>query len=274
MKIRHGFTLLELILVLAIIAVLIGLLLPAIAKVRESGLRVESMNNLRQIGLGMHHVASGHGGLLPAVDSPPGGLNYQLSPWVFLLSHIDESAYRAYRETTTHYAIIKLYHSPMDPTVPTSIRIGHMACSYALNATALADSPRLPATFTDGTSNTVIVAEHYSHGCDGRTYLMHDWQSPHGAGRRATFADRGDIQPATTGFPPVSRCDIAGYHHTFQVRPSLSECRPDMAQTPHSSGMLAAMADGSVRTLARGMAETTYWAAITPNGGETLGGDW
>jgi hypothetical protein len=38
--------------------------------------------------------------------------------------------------------------------------------------------------------------------------------------------------------------------------------------------MLVALADGSVRTLAPSMSEYTYWAAVTPAGGETLGTDW
>jgi prepilin-type N-terminal cleavage/methylation domain-containing protein/prepilin-type processing-associated H-X9-DG protein len=52
---RRGFTLIELLVVIAIIAVLIALLLPAVQAAREAARRAQCVNNLKQIGLGLHN---------------------------------------------------------------------------------------------------------------------------------------------------------------------------------------------------------------------------
>ena len=52
---RFGFTLIELLVVIAIIAVLIALLLPAVQAAREAARRAQCVNNLKQIGLGLHN---------------------------------------------------------------------------------------------------------------------------------------------------------------------------------------------------------------------------
>src|SRR5271170_7292245 len=82
---RLGFTLIELLVVIAIIAVLIALLLPAVQAAREAARRAQCVNNLKQLGLGMHNYHSATGAFPPGCDSTNGYLGTafpnNLSSW-------------------------------------------------------------------------------------------------------------------------------------------------------------------------------------------------
>ena len=66
MKRNRGFTLVELLVVIAVIGVLVGMLLPAVQMVRESARRIECSNNLKNAGLAVHNYESGKKQIPPA----------------------------------------------------------------------------------------------------------------------------------------------------------------------------------------------------------------
>lgn len=196
LMLRKAFTMVELIVVVGIISILIALIIPAVMQIRAAADRTSCQNNLRQIGVALHHYHADNGRLppLPADSSPLAFLsskdpNVSLGWMALLLPYIEQDALwaktvQAFRQDSVihhnpphvaYSAIIPLYICPADnrlkePLIPTrrarfTSFASYMGVSGKLEFTkmlpgVLGNAPGMRLSdIKDGTSNTVMAGE-------------------------------------------------------------------------------------------------------------------
>jgi prepilin-type N-terminal cleavage/methylation domain-containing protein len=161
-----GFTLIELILVLVMLAVVAALLLPAFSRGREAADRTQCRNNLKQIGLALHNYHDEYGELPPAYTVDADG--NPLHSWrTLLLPYLDK------KDLYGRLDLTKPWNAPENASVFESERLFPFQCPSVkiseFETTYLAivsdDSclrPKKSLAFldiADGTSNTMCIVE-------------------------------------------------------------------------------------------------------------------
>lgn len=119
---RSAFTLIELLVAIAIIATLIGLLLPAVQRAREAASRAKCQNNLKQIGLAAHSYHSAHHRFPAGATGAPSQLSVQgqLLPFLEQQSRYDrfDLSVSAHGTPTNYYGRVGDISALMCPSDP------------------------------------------------------------------------------------------------------------------------------------------------------------
>lgn len=87
LSLRAGLTLIEMLVVICIIGILVALLLPAVAGVREMSRRASCKNHLRQFGVALANYESVHGRFPSGIDPPVSGT----SPHYAMLPYLEQA---------------------------------------------------------------------------------------------------------------------------------------------------------------------------------------
>jgi prepilin-type N-terminal cleavage/methylation domain-containing protein/prepilin-type processing-associated H-X9-DG protein len=255
---RNGFTLTELILVIIIIAILIGLLLPAVRRVREPAERMACQNNLKQLMLAFHSFQSTRTSdtyaaeVLPAGCIGPGATPEERLSWmVALLPFLEQDS--LYRQIDLE----KGYAGNL-PAVQTSIRT--FLCPAWKEA-----APGEAVTHYVAMSGIGLDSATRPAGASGNGFMGYD--------RLTSWAMIKDGTSQTIALMET-RCSLGPW-----ARGGSSNLRGfDPADVPlygdqrpfggHPGGMNAAMADGSIRFIRSSIDPSKLAAAITIDGGE------
>jgi prepilin-type N-terminal cleavage/methylation domain-containing protein/prepilin-type processing-associated H-X9-DG protein len=282
-KSRRAFSLIELLVTIAIIAVLIGLLLPAVQKVRDSANRTYCTNALNQIGLGLHQYHDIYGAFPPAIaqTSPPD--KYQYLSWLArILPYVERPD--LYAEMQTAFAsqgnspnafgsphtqvrsrIVPLYRCPADDrqylglvsgstTIALTGYLGVNGGNLRSYDGVLYWNSRVAFTdITDGTSNTLAAGERPPNWDLQGGWWYAGTGQPDRAFTPTGFTGSCDV---TLGAAELNVRNLDAVHNACPLGPY--NLRPGTMQEPcdmfhfwslHSGGSNFLFADGSVRFL-------------------------
>jgi hypothetical protein len=293
--------------VIAIIAILIALLVPAVQKVRDAAARIQCTNNLKQVVLATHNLYGTYKSL-PPLGAPDGwtattlaAAPYNGVPWMIfnhLLPFIDQTPlYNAQTKGNVppgiycggQYATpVPAFLCPSDPSTQNGLSMttngganGFAVTNYAANYFVFgnpggnSDSERMQgrntfASIPDGTSNTIFFGEVY--GSCGLS-----------AGNPASSQTAAALwADSTVPWRPVmchntgNKTLNGGYAPCamFQIQPQMFvTCDPSIGQSGHSAGMNCGIGDGSVRFITRTISVPNWVAACDPRDG-AVPSDW
>jgi len=266
---RRAFTLLELLVVMAIIGVLAGLLFGAVQRVRESAARTHCTNNLRQAGLALHGYHGQHQ-VFPSGVSYRGGKDPQpFMGWqARLLPFIEQEAlWRTTLEAFKHEShffrnpphvghstAIAIYGCPADERLSGPFELGRSLVAltsyqgvagldqHRRDGMLYLDSAVRFSDVTDGTSQTLFVGERPPSADGALGWWYGGWGMDRNGAADTTLGVREQYNYAN-GYP----CPKGPYE--YQPGKSDNLCDTFHFWSLHSGGANFLFVDGSVRFL-------------------------